>query len=515
MGGFWDNFSTLLLITTTWQRIIPEELSNHINRFLQKLVNSINPYIEITFHELPSESHMRSDAYAAIETYLGANLSQQAERLNANTASGSRSVALSIDDYEEITDVYNGVKVWWTRSKSFPKSNVISFYGRDEERRAYVLTCRRRHRDIVVGSYLSHVLIEGKAIAKRNRRQRLYTNISRDNNGWGDDEKMMWRHVAFDHPATFDTLAMDPEKKKDIVDDLVAFTKGKEYYREIGKAWKRGYLLYGPPGTGKSTMIAAMANFLHYDVYDLELTAVKDNTELRKLMIEISKRAIVVIEDIDCSLDITGKRRASTTDEKDNDHEKDVKDIIANKATDNERGNDEESKITLSGLLNFIDGLWSASGGERIIVFTTNYVERLDPALIRRGRMDKHIEMSYCCFEAFKVLAKNYLKLESHEKFENIKCLLKEIDISPADVAENLMPKSPEMSAEECLGNLITALHHAKEESVSRKAKKLEAETEDKESEVKQQSGTSKENVNAGFRKMMLRILAEKYNCFR
>ncbi|KAL0456407.1 UNVERIFIED_CONTAM: AAA-ATPase [Sesamum latifolium] len=327
---------------------------------------------------------------------------------------------------------------------------------------------------------------------------------------------MMWRHVAFDHPATFDTLAMDPEKKKDILDDLVAFTKGKEYYREIGKAWKRGYLLYGPPGTGKSTMIAAMANFLHYDVYDLELTAVKDNTELRKLMIEISKRAIVVIEDIDCSLDITGKRPASSTDEKDNDHEKDVKDVIANKATDNERGNDEESKITLSGLLNFIDGLWSASGGERIIVFTTNYIERLDPALIRRGRMDKHIEMSYCCFEAFKVLAKNYLKLESHEKFENIKCLLKEIDISPADVAENLMPKSPELSAEECLGNLITALHQAKEEAVSRKAKKLEAQTEGQESEVKKQSGTaSKENVNAGFRKMMLRILAEKYNCFR
>ncbi|KAL0456406.1 UNVERIFIED_CONTAM: hypothetical protein Slati_0979800 [Sesamum latifolium] len=103
MGFFWDNFSTLLLITTTWQRIIPEELSYHINRFLQKLVNAINPYIVITFHEFPLDSHMRSDAYAAIETYLGANLSQQAERLNANTAGGSRSVALSIDDYEEIT----------------------------------------------------------------------------------------------------------------------------------------------------------------------------------------------------------------------------------------------------------------------------------------------------------------------------------------------------------------------------------------------------------------------------
>ena len=40
----------------------------------------------------------------------------------------------------------------------------------------------------------------------------------------------------------------------------------------------------------------------------------------------------------------------------------------------------------------FIDGLWSAHSGERIIVFTTNLVDKLDPALIRRGRMDMHVE---------------------------------------------------------------------------------------------------------------------------
>lgn len=38
-----------------------------------------------------------------------------------------------------------------------------------------------------------------------------------------------------------------------------------------------------PPGTGKSTMIDAMANFLNYDIYDLELTSVGDSTELGKL----------------------------------------------------------------------------------------------------------------------------------------------------------------------------------------------------------------------------------------
>ncbi|KAI3873406.1 hypothetical protein MKW98_008058, partial [Papaver atlanticum] len=110
---------------------------------------------------------------------------------------------------------------------------------------------------------------------------------------------------------------------------------------------------------------------------------------------------------------------------------------------------DQKSKVTLSGLLNFIDGLWSACGKERIIVFTTNYVDKLDPALIRRGRMDKHIEMSYCCFEGFKILAKNYLRLDSHDLFERIRSLIGEVQITPANVAEHLIPKTMDMNAEE------------------------------------------------------------------
>ncbi|KAL9424684.1 hypothetical protein AB3S75_031745 [Citrus x aurantiifolia] len=91
---------------------------------------------------------------------------------------------------------------------------------------------------------------------------------------------------------------METKKKEEIKKDLKKFSKGKEYCAKIGKAWKRGYLLYGPPGTGKSTMIAAMANFLNYDVYDLELTTVQDNTELRTLLIETSSKSIIVIENI-------------------------------------------------------------------------------------------------------------------------------------------------------------------------------------------------------------------------
>ena len=46
-----------------------------------------------------------------------------------------------------------------------------------------------------------------------------------------------------------------------------------------------------------------------YHVYDLELTVVKDNTELRKLLIETRSKSIIVIEGIDCSLNLKVKGR--------------------------------------------------------------------------------------------------------------------------------------------------------------------------------------------------------------
>ncbi|CAL9014504.1 unnamed protein product, partial [Prunus brigantina] len=347
------------------------------------------------------------------------------------------------------------------------------------------------------------------------RQRKLYIN----NTGKG----AKWSHVVFEHPATFETLAMDPKEKQAIINDLMKFSKGKDYYKKIGKAWKRGYLLYGPPGTGKSTMISAMSNLMNYDrgyllygppgtgkstmisamsnlmnydVYDLELTAVKDNTELRKLLIDITGKAIIVIEDIDCSLDLTGQRKKKKQEgEKDGDE----KDPIPKKPEEEET---TTSKVTLSGLLNFIDGIWSACGGERLIVFTTNHVDKLDPALIRRGRMDKHIQLSYCCFGAFKVLARNYLDVESHELFGTIERLLGETDMTPADVAENLMLKSDTEDADSCLKSLIEALEAAKvearvkaEEEARKKAEeeaKLKAEKEEKE---KAKSGNSKDEV--------------------
>jgi len=451
--------ASLMFVWAMFQQYVPYQLQNNIEKYCQILVRFIYPYIQIRFDELTGEYDIfRSEAYTAIQTYLSSRSSKQAKRLKADIAKNSKSLALRMDDHEEVADEFQGLKLWWASGKDV--SNTPSYWT-PEEKRYYRLTFHKRHRDLILGPYLDHVLKEGKAIQERNRQRKLYTN-----------SESKWSHVVLKHPASFQTIAMDPEKKKEIMEDLITFSKAEEFYESVGRAWKRGYLLYGPPGTGKSTMIAAMANLLGYDLYDLELTSVKNNTELRKLLMEVSSKSIILIEDIDCSLDLTGQRKKKKKEKAKAEEKKDP-----TKKPEKEKKDTEASQVTLSGLLNFIDGLWSACGGERLIVFTTNYVEKLDPALIRRGRMDKHIELSYCRFEVFKGLAKNYLKTDSHPLFGRIGELLEETNMSPADVAEHLMPKTASGDPTVRLESLIEGLETAKEEArlkAEEEAKKIE-----------------------------------------
>ncbi|CAH0384230.1 unnamed protein product [Bemisia tabaci] len=321
---YWTTVGTaiagLMIARTMFQEYLPQRFRSFFARFINRFIGFFSPHIEITFQELTGERLKRSEAYSAIQSYLSAECCASAKRLKADIFKGSQSIILSMDDHEEVYDVFQGIRVMWFSCKTTPKNPSVSFYPSETERRYFTLTFHRDHRDTITKSYIPYVLEEGKAIAFKNRQRKLYTNNPSSN--WYSYKPLKWSHVPFEHPASFDTLAMPKKEKESIKKDLLKFSKGQEYYNKIGKPWKRGYLLYGPPGTGKSTMIAAMANFLSYDVYDLELTTVKDNSELRKLLIETTSKSIIVVEDIDCSLHLTGQR-AKKEEEKVEEEEED------------------------------------------------------------------------------------------------------------------------------------------------------------------------------------------------
>ncbi|WVZ62260.1 LOW QUALITY PROTEIN: hypothetical protein U9M48_012026 [Paspalum notatum var. saurae] len=410
-----------LLAAYAPRRLFQTYFNLFLRRHARRLLNVVDPYVSIDILHCPAAAR-----YSSLQP-----------------------VAETDNTYEEVKAYLSGTAARRTRASA---AHHQTKDGR--ERRCQRLTFHNRHRLLVIDEYLPHVRRQGRDILFRNRRRRLFSN-----NKTLDYDSLYykaWSYVDFNHPTTFDTLAMDPAKKKAIMDDLDEFRNSRDFYRRTGKPWKRGYLLYGPPGTGKSTMIAAMANYLNYDIYDVELTVVRNNNGLRRLLIETTTKSIIVIEDIDCSLDLTGARAMRPAPPTSTAYER--------------------SDVTLSGLLNFIDGLWSACGGERVVVFTTNHIDKLDPALIRRGRMDMRIEMSYCGFEAFKTLAKNYLDVHSHRLFGTVQELLQGMDVTPADVAEGLMSaKRAGCSVDSSMELFVEELKKRKEEEDKAKKKEEEA----------------------------------------
>lgn len=152
------------------------------------------------------------------------------------------------------------------------------------------------------------------------------------------------------------------KNKEEYINDLNHFINKKELYKEKGINYKRGYLLYGPPGTGKSSIAMATAKYLEYDLYLINLNAIQGDKEFIQLMASVPPRSILLFEDIDCYF------------------KKDER-------------NTRNEKINFSTILNVFDGVYSPN--DCITIVTTNKLDELDDALIRKGRADKILNIDY------------------------------------------------------------------------------------------------------------------------
>jgi len=205
-----------------------------------------------------------------------------------------------------------------------------------------------------------------------NESKRLYgpsdnkLNIMRATGDW-------WDYMGTMRPRSLESIYSN--KLQLILDDLKMFQESESKYREKGIPYRRGYLLHGPPGTGKTITVKAMAAFLKRDLRILNL---KGGLQLDSLM--SGNKKLIMIEDIDA----TSKN--------------------VNKRTKDEDGA-EGSGPTLSDILNAIDGV--ATGHDIIFVFTTNHPDKLDPALLRPGRVDVEVELTYMTQPEFEMACKN------------------------------------------------------------------------------------------------------------
>ncbi|XP_022863591.1 AAA-ATPase At4g30250-like isoform X2 [Olea europaea var. sylvestris] len=406
-------------LLTVLQNILPTQLLSFLHSVYESLHDFFSPY---SYFEIPEFNGYCgidvNDLYRHVNLYLNSiNTSTTCRRLTLSRSKSSNRISYTVAPNHTVNDSFKGHHLSWTHQVETVQDSL-------DEKRSFTLKLPKRHHMILLDPYLEHVTTSAEEFERVSRERRLFTN-----NGHSSFESG-WSSVPFHHPSTFDTLALEPELKKQLTDDLTAFSEGKDFYHKIGRAWKRGYLLHGPPGSGKSSLIAAMANFLCYDVYDLELSKVSDNSELRALLIQTTSRSIIVIEDIDCSIDLTGDRITKN---------RKLPSMPKNGRHGHDNGEDN-GRVTLSGLLNFTDGLWSCCGEERVIIFTTNHKDTVDPALIRCGRMDVHVSLDTCGMHAFKTLVKNYLGVDSHMLFDVVEsCIRSGGGLTPAQISEILL----------------------------------------------------------------------------
>ncbi|CAL0331882.1 unnamed protein product [Lupinus luteus] len=443
-------FSTfMMLLRTIMNDLIPENVRSFIITKLKAFFSysKSNNMVSLTINQLWDDRNGDSnELYEAALYYLPMKITRTYKSLKIGKQNEHEDLVFAVDAKEEVVDEFEGIKFNWMLHDGSNEEEKSS-------KREFKLSFDEKHREIVVKKYIPHVLGAYQTMQRERRILKLKS--------WSDG--YYWNETDLSHPATFESLGLDPELKKTIIDDLEKFFKRKEMYKKVGKPWKRGYLLYGPPGTGKSSLIAAMANYLKFDVYDLDLNSINSNSELMSAMRETSRRSIIVIEDIDCNKEVN--TRSNTHREP---YATDSEDDIGNAKVDDAKVNDDKGeKFTLSGLLNCVDGLWSSYGEERIMIFTTNHVEKIDPALLRPGRMDMHINLSFLKAKAFRVLVSNYLDIRDHHPLlEQIEDLLEKTEFTPAEVAEQLLrSEDPDIALDQLLKFLT-------EKSMKRQAKK-------------------------------------------
>jgi chaperone BCS1 len=239
------------------------------------------------------------------------------------------------------------------------------------------------------------------------------------------------------------------------------FMNNKQWYSQNGIPYTFGLMLYGIPGCGKTSIIKALSGVTRRHIINIKLHKFVTKTQMENLffsetlnvvqngrnetvIIPIDQR-IYLFEDLDADdTDILLDRSETPAYVKENftvidestsmSNSCGFKDFKYQSREEKEKEEFSSEKLTLSCLLNLLDGVLEAPG--RIVVMTTNYIKKLDSALIRPGRIDLICEFKKCTNESIIKFIEMFYDIELDDENKNEIKSLSEYTITPAEMTK-------------------------------------------------------------------------------
>ena len=222
------------------------------------------------------------------------------------------------------------------------------------------------------------------------------------------------------YSANFDNLTMRLEDRIRLMTYLDHFAD-KERLRHLSLPDRAFIMLYGPPGTGKTSMIKAMAQHTKRILVRLSIRPDTTSGDFRDMFYTYFNqygfdKVIYVLEEIDTVHSAFLKRQTDKTDIS-QEHMTTLMNHIKSLKNDDDTPPSDTNNLKITDILEAFDGLCETPG--LMLIATTNHIEELDPAIVRRFGLRLHLGL--LCRETFSnIINRHYNKYVSDTEWDQI-----------------------------------------------------------------------------------------------